>query len=89
MTAAAKKLEGMRNNPKGDWRIEDLYVVARHWGLEVRNQRSSHHIFSHPEVDFEVSVPANRPIKPVYIRQFVGLVDKLNDRAADVGRRLK
>jgi predicted RNA binding protein YcfA (HicA-like mRNA interferase family) len=83
MTTAAKKREGMRSNPRDDWRIEDLYVVARHWGMEVRNQRGSHHVFSHPDVDFEVTVPANRPIKPVYIRQFVGLVDKLDDQAAD------
>ena len=86
MTAAAKNLEGMRNNPKGDWRIEDLYVVATHWGLEVRSQGGSHHVLSHPDVDFDVTVPASRPIKPVYIRQFVGLIDKLKDRAADVGR---
>ncbi len=49
----------------------------------MRNQRSSHHVFSHPDVDFEVSVPANRPIKPVYIRQFVGPIDELDDRAAE------
>ena len=82
VTTAAKKLERMRNNPKGDRHIEDLYVVARQWGLEVRNQRSSHHVFSHPDVDFEVTVPAKRPIKPVYIRQIVRLIDKVKDRAA-------
>jgi len=83
MGTADKSLEGMRRNPKGDWRIEDLYVIAKHRGLKVRSQGGSHHVFYHPDVDFDVSVPANRPIKPVYIRQFVKLVDKVNGQAVD------
>ena len=37
MGSADKKLKAMRDNPQGDWNIEDLYVVARDKGLKVRN----------------------------------------------------
>jgi len=39
-------------------------------------------VFSHPEVPDIVSVPAHRPIKPVYVRQFVALVDKIKESQA-------
>jgi len=86
MGSADKKLKAMRDNPQGDWNIEDLYVVARDRGLKVRNPGGSHHFFSHPDIQGHLSVPAHRPIKSVYIRKFVELIDKLNDRAADVGQ---
>jgi hypothetical protein len=35
----------------------------------------SHVIFSAPGVREIVSVPAKRPIKPVYVKQFVALID--------------
>jgi acyl-coenzyme A synthetase/AMP-(fatty) acid ligase len=32
-------------------------------------------VFEHPSVVEAVSVPARRPIKPVYVRRFVQLID--------------
>jgi hypothetical protein len=75
MSSADKLLENMRNNPR-DWRIENLITIASKYGIEVRNHGGSHHIFSFPGIELAVSVPAHRPIKPVYIRQFVTLVDQ-------------
>lgn len=80
MVAARKKLEAMRNNPRGDWKIEDLHAVAADWGIEIRNAGGSHHIFSHPDIDFHLSVPAHRPIKSVYIRKFIDMIDEINDK---------
>jgi len=77
MNTAAKLLQAMRNSPR-DWRIEQLQTVARQFGIVVRNEGGSHYVFSHDaatDIDI-VSVPAHRPIKPVYVRQFVALVDK-------------
>lgn len=68
----------MRNSPR-DWRIEELISVAAQIGLECRNHGGSHHVFSHPSVENDVSVPAHRPIKPVYIRQFLNLVDSVKE----------
>lgn len=81
MNAATKLLEAMRRNPL-DWRIEQLQTVARQFGMEVRCEGGSHHVFSHQVVMDLVSVPAHRPIKPVYVRQFVALIDKVKESRA-------
>jgi hypothetical protein len=81
MNAATKQLEAMRNNPR-DWRIEQLQTVARQFGMMVRCAGGSHHVFSHEVVTDIVSIPARRPIKPVYVRKFVALVDKIKESQA-------
>ena len=73
MASAAKLLDRMRNNPR-DWRIEDLKVVATYYGIEHRQHGTSHVIFRHMS-GAALSVPAARPIKSIYIRRFVALVD--------------
>ena len=78
MNTATKLLEAMRRNPL-DWRIEQFQTVARKVGMSVRCEGGSHHVFSHPAVSDIVSVPAHRPVKPVYVRQFVALVDKVKE----------
>jgi hypothetical protein len=73
VTKAAKTLEKMRANPL-DWRIESLKAVADAHGLLWRQPGGSHVIFRHPNGAM-LSVPAHRPIKAVYVRKFVRLVD--------------
>ena len=72
----SKLLDAMRNHPQ-DWRIEQLLAVAFQFGIACRNHGSSHHVFSYPGIEGGVCVPAHRPIKPVYIRQFLSLVDSV------------
>lgn len=76
MSTAEKQLEQMRNNPR-DWRIETLIAVGVKYGIEIRNHGGSHHIFSFPGIELAISIPAHRPIKPVYIRQFIALIDQV------------
>lgn len=78
MNKQTKLLDAMRNNPR-DWRIDDLISVARQFEIGCRNHGGSHHIFSYPGVEDDVSVPAHRPIKPIYIRQFLILVDSVKE----------
>ncbi|MCS6954425.1 MAG: hypothetical protein NZM33_16390 [Bryobacteraceae bacterium] len=73
MGNAAKILKRMRNNPR-DWRIEDLKVVADQFAIDYRQYGTSHVVFRHPVAGL-LTVPSARPIKPVYIRRFVALVD--------------
>jgi hypothetical protein len=75
MAGSAKLLSRMRNNPR-DWRIEDLKTLAGKYSIRHRQQGTSHVVFIH-ESSGLVSVPSARPIKPVYIRQFLALIDKL------------
>ena len=80
MARGGKALERMRENPR-DWRIASLEAIARAYGINVRKSGGSHVVFEHPSVREAVSVPARRPIKPVYIRAFVRFIDAL--RTAD------
>ena len=66
----------MRESPTG-WRIEELQAVAEANRVEWRRpgRGGSHVIFSAPGVREIVSAPARRPIKPVYIKQFLALID--------------
>ena len=78
MSKANKLLEQMRNNPR-DWRIDDVKTVAEHFLLDWRSTGGSHHVFGIAGITEKVCVPAHRPIKPAYIRQFVLLIDKVKE----------
>jgi predicted RNA binding protein YcfA (HicA-like mRNA interferase family) len=67
----------MRNNPR-DWRIEDLKSIAKRCGVPVDHDGTSHVVFRHPAAG-RLTVPAARPIKPVYIRLFVAYIDRLEE----------
>lgn len=76
VSAAGKTLQKMRRTQTG-WRIEELQSVAEESGVSWRRpgHGGSHVIFSASGVREIVSVPAKRPIKPVYIRLFLALID--------------
>jgi hypothetical protein len=85
MSKVEKLLEKMRRNPQ-DWRIEDLEVLAARFSLEVRKPGGSHAVFFHARTGKQLSVPAKRPIKPIYITAFVALLDEIeaDDESSDV-----
>lgn len=72
-TSTGNALERMKANPL-DWRIESLKFVAASYGLLRWQPGGSHVIFRHPNGTM-LSVPARRPIKPVYVKNgsFVSL----------------
>ncbi|MDP4302639.1 type II toxin-antitoxin system HicA family toxin [Leptothrix discophora] len=72
MSTAQKLLDAMANNPR-DWSIEQVLTVARHAGLSVRCPGGSHHILRNP-AGRKISVPAHRPVKPVYIKALLRLI---------------
>jgi predicted RNA binding protein YcfA (HicA-like mRNA interferase family) len=76
MTKADKTLEKMRNNPK-DWQIADLEGIAGRHGISVRKGKGSHVVFTHPSWVEMLTVPAHRPVKPVYVKKLVSLIDAL------------
>lgn len=73
MNSAVKLLAAMRRQ-RLDWQISDLQVVARQQGIDWRHEKSSHCVFIRGD-GRTLSVPAHRPIKPIYIRKFVELID--------------
>ena len=74
MRRAGKTLSAMRANPR-DWRIGSLETVAAAHGVNIRKPGGSHVVFEHPAVAEAISVPARRPIKPVYVRRFVVFIE--------------
>lgn len=75
MATADKTLERMRANPR-DWRIADLQVVAKRHGVTWDQPGTSHLTFRASNGN-KVTVPARTPIKPIYVRLFVAMVDSL------------
>ena len=57
--------------------MESLETVAGHYGVQVRKTGGSHFVFLHPDSEIRVTVPFLRPIKPVYIRLFLALIDDI------------
>ncbi|WP_414041099.1 hypothetical protein ACJU26_03130 [Acidithiobacillus sp. M4-SHS-6] len=73
MNTAAKLLEAMRRHPM-DWRIEQLQTVARQHGIDWRQDGTSHCVFIRAD-GRTLPVPAHRPVKSVYVKKFVALVN--------------
>jgi hypothetical protein len=70
MARGDKTLAAMRANPR-DWRIASLGAVAASAGVNVRKPGGSHVVFEHSDIVEAISVPARRPIKPIYVQRFV------------------
>ncbi|MBS0289278.1 MAG: type II toxin-antitoxin system HicA family toxin [Proteobacteria bacterium] len=77
MSRIEKLIAKMRNNPR-DWQIEDIKAIAERFGIEYRQPGTSHVTFRASSGE-KVTIPAHKPIKPVYIKQFIALLDGLGD----------
>lgn len=76
MTKSEKLLHKMKTNPQ-DWRIEQLETIAKQYGVAIRKTGGSHVVFDHPDWVELLCVPAHRPIKPIYIKKFIALIESL------------
>ncbi len=75
-----KLLEKMRVNPRNDWRIEDVQTIADRYGLSFnRPKGGSSHVTLRHNSGSKLTIPDHRPIKPVYIRKLVKLIDQLGE----------
>lgn len=73
MSNADRILVKMRQNPR-DWRIDDLFTVASSFAVEWRQNGTSQVTFRHPSGS-KLTVPARRPIKPLYVKKFVRFIE--------------
>lgn len=82
MARGEKLLERMRRNPR-DWRIEDVQAVCAALGVACTAPRKgSHYKVKHEDQADILTVPARRPIKPVYIEALVQFVDAVVARGS-------
>ena len=73
-----KLLEKMRNNPRDDWRIANIETLANRYGFSVnRPKGGGSHVTLRHNSGVQLTIPARRPIKPVYIRKLVQMIDQL------------
>ncbi len=74
MSKFDKLIIKMHANPRG-WRIDDLKAVAERFGIDYRQPGTSHVTFRLKN-GAKVTVPAHKQIKPIYIKQFLELLDE-------------
>jgi predicted RNA binding protein YcfA (HicA-like mRNA interferase family) len=70
----------MRRNPAGDWHIRDVELLCGEYGLLFRFGKGSHVHAKHPAAREILTIPARRPIKPVYIRKLVRYIEAHGDK---------
>jgi hypothetical protein len=73
VTKADKLLTQMRGNPAGDWTISDVQLVCVRlgWTCMPPTGGGSHWKIAISGSDAILTIPAKRPIKPVYIRKLM------------------
>ncbi|RXD03366.1 addiction module toxin, HicA family [Sphingomonas sp. UV9] len=75
MSRGDRLLEAMRANPR-DWRIQDVVAACAAFGIACSAPRNgSHYKVKHAGQIEILTIPAHRPIKPVYIRDLVRFID--------------
>ena len=73
-----KLLKKMKNNPRDDWQITDVEKLANRYGFSINRPRGgSSHVTLRHDSGRRLTIPAHRPIKPVYIRKLVQMIDQL------------
>ncbi len=77
--ATDKLIQSMRANPR-DWKIGDIERVCRIYSIVCSPpSRGSHYKLQHPRISGILTVPARRPIKPIYIRLLLQMIDELEE----------
>jgi hypothetical protein len=75
MSKLEKLIFSLKSNPQGDWKIEDLKRIAHSFRVDYRQRGTSHVTFRFPSKD-RLTVPARKPIKPIYLKMFIEFIDK-------------
>ena len=80
MSKTEKTISRMRNNPQG-WTIDNLKTLAQRYGIAWRQPGTSHVTFSYLGVA-PLTVPSHKPIKPIYVKRFLEMLDQIGDQNA-------
>lgn len=76
-----KTIERMRSNPRADWQIADVERACREVGVVcMKPSGGSHFKVGNPKGGHRLTIPARRPIKPVYIVMLVEFLDTRGQR---------
>lgn len=84
MSKRRKRLERLRQNPN-NVSLNDLRTVLVEYGFEFQRAAGSHHTF-HYQIGGETKllvIPFRRPLKPIYVRRAVELIDRIIAESGD------
>lgn len=75
-----KLLESMKNNPK-DVPFEQIDALLMYYGCTRRqaSKGSSHYFYTHPAVPYPVNIPRHKPVKAIYIKQALEMIDQIRE----------
>jgi hypothetical protein len=78
MSRRQKRLERIRQNPK-NVSVADLRLVLEDYGFEYRKTVGSHYTFTYLLEDkiHLFVVPFRRPVKPVYVKRALKIIDHI------------
>jgi hypothetical protein len=70
----------MASNPMDNWSIEDVQSVCGLDGIQcIPPKRGRHFKITHPSMEEILTIPANRRIRPVYIRKLVEFIELVRE----------
>lgn len=70
----------MKRNPRDGWTIDEIKSVCRSVGIHPFVPPGGQHVvLSHPWIDGLLTVPARRPVKPLYVQLVVDMVDAVEE----------
>jgi predicted RNA binding protein YcfA (HicA-like mRNA interferase family) len=78
MSKIDKLIEKLRNNPRDTSiglikKVLDKYRIEYIWG------KGDHLNVKHPKIDYILTIPAHKPIKPIYIIKLLKMIDEIGD----------
>ena len=84
MSKRQKRLERIRQNPN-NVSLADLQRVLEDYGFEYRKTVGSHYTFTYVINDETrlFVVPFKRPIKPIYVKQALRIIDQIIEQQAE------
>ena len=78
MSKAVKLLQKMKANPKADWSQSNIKTLAKAFNLKLRQRDTSHAVITNSSGQ-HITVPMHKPIKPLYIKRLVELIEADNE----------
>lgn len=71
-----KLIEKLRNNPR-DGNIAMIRKILDKFEFEYVWGKGDHLNVKHPKVDYILTIPAHKPIKPIYIIKLLNMIDEI------------
>lgn len=76
MSKIDKLIEKLRNNPR-DTNINTIRKLLDKYNIEYIWGKGDHLNVKHPNIEYILTIPAHKPIKPIYIIRLLKMIDEI------------